>query len=1107
MIALSYAILALMSLGLPHLLSSQQAINSWNTFSLQILISGDCHPNPGPNYRFPCGICEKPCRSNQRAIACDSCDTWFHAKCLAMPLNIYKVINPNTSWICCTCGLPNFSSTLFDTQSADSINTSIATENTYSILSDAPPTPDHTASSVSHSLSTTTSSFGSPQHTSSPIRPIGSKNKIPELTNFRVLVINFQSLRAKRTSFWLLLEETNPDIIIGSETWLYPGIFEREVLPAIYHTVARRDRVQDRHGGVIIAAKDSITGTVIDLHTETEFAAASFECHGKTPLIIGSLYRPPSSDLTYMEELCSKIKFLHTSYPNSTIWIAGDANLPDIDWKANTVSGHSYPISINKLLLDTIFDTSSEQVVDIPTRGNNILDIFITNRPTLIDRCKVVPGVSDHDIVFVQAQTRATRKKPPRRKILLWKNVDTDSLLTATLDFATDFTSRYTTTTDINTLWQSFRDFTTNVIDKFVPSKMSSTRFNQPWVTRKVKRLSKRKKRAYHKARDSGTEHDINRYKSIRTETRNECRTAYHTYIRDIITTDRNPKKLYSYVKGKRRDNSGVSSLKADGVAHSDPRMKANILNNQFSGVFTTEDTSFIPHIEGTPSPDMHHFSVTVQGVKKLLLDLDTHKAAGPDNIPTRYLKDCADELAPAITLIYQASLQQGEVPSDWREAIVTPIFKKGDHSNPANYRPISLTSVCCKMLEHIIHSQIMGHLDINNILSDQQHGFRKKRSTESQLLLTLQDLTSGLNEGEQIDAVLLDFSKAFDKVPHERLAAKLHHYGIRGDTLRWIKSFLSHRRQQVLVEGSSSTSSQVTSGVPQGSVLGPLLFLLYINDLPAQVTSTSRLFADDSLLYRKVRTTADTKALQDDLDRLQKWEEDWMMSFNPSKCEVIRITKRRNPTQATYNIHGQDLTFTKNGKYLGVYISQNLSWNAHIAATAKKANNSLAFLRRNLTSCPQDIKAQSYQTLVRPILEYASTVWDPYTTTSISQIESVQRRAARFVKGDYKTTSSTSQMIHDLGWKTLQERRINAKLVMVYRIVHGHIDIPASFFRPASLNTRGNSLKFLVPFCRIDIYRHSFFPSGTRLWNGLPERIATADTIEAFRRGLVAAP
>ncbi|XP_052224959.1 uncharacterized protein LOC127840589 [Dreissena polymorpha] len=372
-----------------------------------------------------------------------------------------------------------------------------------------------------------------------------------------------------------------------------------------------------------------------------------------------------------------------------------------------------------------------------------------------------------------------------------------------------------------------------------------------------------------------------------------------------------------------------------------------------------------------------------------------------------------------------------------------------------------------------------MTHLDKHRILTDQQHGFRKRRSTESQLILTINDLAKALDEGEQIDAILLDFSKAFDKVPHERLASKLSYYGIRGSQLQRIRSFLR-------------------------SVIGPLLFLLYINDLRLQTTSPTRLFADDSLLYRKIRCAQDAKALQEDLDRLQKWERDWLMSFNPSKCEVIQITRKRNPIRSTYSIHGRDLKVVKGGTYLRVHIDEKLTMNTHVATTAKKANNSLAFLRRNLTSCPQDIKEQCYQTLVRPILEYAGTAWDPHTKTNINQLEAVQRRAARFVKGDYHTTSSTSQMVANLGWQPLAERRFNAKLVMVYRITHFLIDIqPVTFFHPATTSTRGNCTRFLLPFCRTDVYKYSFFPSAIRLWNQHPSPGTIANSVEAFKRGL----
>ena len=256
--------------------------------------------------------------------------------------------------------------------------------------------------------------------------------------------------------------------------------------------------------------------------------------------------------------------------------------------------------------------------------------------------------------------------------------------------------------------------------------------------------------------------------------------------------------------------------------------------------------------------------------MKKLLKGLKHHKASGPDNIPTRFLKEAANELAPALGLIFSASLIQGYVPDDWKTADVTPIFKKGDRSTPSNYRPISLTAVCRKVMEHILHSQVMQHLDHHNILSDSQYGFRKKRSCDSQLILIIQDLASSLEDGEQIDAVLLDFSKAFDKVPHQRLLLKLQHYGIRGHLLSWIESFLTGRSQKVLVEGKSSSSVPVASGVPQGTVLGPMLFLLYINDLSDNVSFTTRLFADDSLLYRRIRTEEVRHILQEDLSRLE---------------------------------------------------------------------------------------------------------------------------------------------------------------------------------------------------------------------------------------------
>ena len=305
-----------------------------------------------------------------------------------------------------------------------------------------------------------------------------------------------------------------------------------------------------------------------------------------------------------------------------------------------------------------------------------------------------------------------------------------------------------------------------------------------------------------------------------------------------------------------------------------------------------------------------------------------------------------------------------------------------------------------------------MAHLYKHRILSDDQHCFCKRPSCETQLILTLNDLAKGLNSKQQIDAVLLDFSKAFDRVPHQRLLLKLHFYGIRGQVLHWIRDFLTGRTQRVLVEGQSSTTSSVTSGVPQGTVLGPLLFLVFINDLPSMATSTTRMFADDCLMYRTIHDTSDAAALQADLDNLQQWEQDWLMDFNPSKCEVITISNKRNCIAFPYTIHNETLKKTDCAKYLGVNITSNLSWSTHVDKICKKANSTQAFLQRNIRSCPQKIKARCYTTLVRPLLEFSSAAWAPHHKSDINKLESVQRRAARFVMRDYHRTSSVSSML-----------------------------------------------------------------------------------------------
>ena len=292
----------------------------------------------------------------------------------------------------------------------------------------------------------------------------------------------------------------------------------------------------------------------------------------------------------------------------------------------------------------------------------------------------------------------------------------------------------------------------------------------------------------------------------------------------------------------------------------------------------------------------------------------------------------------------------------------------------------------------------------------------------------------------------------AFDKVFHPRLLRKLDFYGVRGSLHSWISSFL-RGRTQVLLDGVASTSAPVQSGVPQWSVLGPLLFLLPINDLSEYISPglTARLFADDCVLFRHIESEADACPLQQVLDRLQQRERDWLVEFHPKECQVLHITCKRKHILVSYTIHGHTLEEVSSAKYLGVTLQKNLSWNTHIDSTAKKANNTRAFLQRNLQQYPRKTKELCYKTLVRPIMEYASVVWDPFTEDNIRKLEMVKRRAARMVYSDYRRTSSVTPMLQQLQWTNLQERRAQAKVIMVYRIVYDLVDIPVSSQLPYS--------------------------------------------------------
>ena len=509
---------------------------------------------------------------------------------------------------------------------------------------------------------------------------------------------------------------------------------------------------------------------------------------------------------------------------------------------------------------------------------------------------------------------------------------------------------------------------------------------------------------------------------------------------------DESKKKLYSYIKHCKKDSIGVAPIRntQTGALETEPRVKAELLNLQFHSVFSKVMPLSLKQLckrllPGFRSaPPMPEFTFSENGVLKLLGTLKPHKAAGPDKLRPFLLKELREQIAPILVAVFRISYETGRLPEDWKCANVAPIFKKGSKHKAENYRPVSLTCICCKVMEHIFVSQINRHLRDNGILVPYQHGFREGLSCDTQLIQFIDDLHKGTTEARQVDCIVMDFAKAFDKVSHDRLLYKLEGYGIQGKALIWIQDFLHGRTQKVVIDGESSPTCPVTSGVPQGSVLGPILFLIYINDIGNNIKSEIRLFADDTILYRKINTTADAEILQSDIQQLHKWCLEWQMAFHPSKCSLLRVKRGRSVVGADYTLDGWTLESVPKVKYLGVTINSNLRWDDHTTSVRQSAYATQRFLKRNLRMHSPQVKEAAYHTYVRPKAEYASATWDPHTKKNIESIEMIQRSAARWVLGKdgrrYRTDSVTA-MLDNLGCRSLQQRRADSRLYMLYKI------------------------------------------------------------------------
>ena len=530
-------------------------------------------------------------------------------------------------------------------------------------------------------------------------------------------------------------------------------------------------------------------------------------------------------------------------------------------------------------------------------------------------------------------------------------------------------------------------------------------------------------------------------------------------------------------------------------------REKTNILKKQFVSVFTEEPTNELPNFESRTETELPPLRITEEMVYKKLTQLDANKDCDSDEIHPRFLKELKDWLTKPITAILQKSLDEGRLPRDWITANVSPLFKKGSISKATNYRPISLTSIVCKKMESVIKDCIMDDMRHKDLLSNKQFGFINGRSTTIQLLNFLDKFVELMAKDLTVDTIYFDFF-----IKHLTLLRRLNAYDIKGKFLKWIEDFLTARIQTVQVNSTKSDPAIVTSGIPQGSVLGPILFLIYINDLPDNIKSDIYLFADDTKVFKKVSSKEEALELQQDIDILETWSQVWLLKFHPEKSKVLTLGKLENIQHAhRYTLNDYELEHVFDQNNLGVTIDSDLKFDVHIAKKIQKSNTMLGLIKRSFTYMDSNLFKTLYTSYVRPRLEYGSIIWSPFLMKNIKAIENIQRRATKLV-ATLKHLPYEDRLKR-LDLPTLTFRRKKFDMIEMYKHFHHYDKCTLSeSFLPRNRPSRQHDFQ-LVPKTPKDGVRgpqtNSFFYRASKTWNELPKTVTHANNIAAFKREL----
>lgn len=923
------------------------------------------------------------------------------------------------------------------------------------------------------------------------------------------------------------------DVVVLTETGL-DDTFNNSVIFPQNFAVNRRDRSADnsvyqRLGGVLIAIKKDYMVTELDLsqYLDIEICCSKIQLIFSTIIYVVCVYIPPKSQLAIVDRYLDAIRFIDNLMSASDIiYIFGDFNQTKIDWAAGDADC-TFLTPVNALnpigteIIDTCQSFGLVQLNPVKNHQNRTLDLIFSNNngESFVTRSftPLVPEDAYHPSLhlFCNFERTDAYDNVCDSYKFDFKNANYCDICEELNNY--DW-SPYLSL-KIDDLCSEFYRIINTIIFKFVPvvRVKDSAMGSCPWDNETTRYLKIQKNRAFRKWRSSLRDVDYLLYRRKKSLLKTALHNAYLVYINDIQNSIKSrPNKFWQFINSKNKTDGYPGTFTFNGQVVDTPITICNTFASFFQSVYSNVDSiidqQFFNYLGDSNNSIFSNVVISTEDTHKSLIEMESNFNPGPDGIPSGFLKKCALPLHSILCHMFNLSLSTGVFPSVWKNSFIVPIFKSGRKNKIENYRGICKQSSIPKLFDKLVTQNLYFYC--RSLICNNQHGFVKNRSTVTNLLLFTNFVISEVAKGNQVDTVYTDFSKAFDRVDHKVLLFKLGRLGFPISFTQWLSSFLRNRYQYVNFRNHVSQKICVTSGVPQGSHIGPLLFIMFVNDVVKFLPECNILmFADDFKIYASGKEYHNFQSLNMYLQKFYQWCSKNYLLLNVNKCSVISFSRRISPLVYSYSFGSEIVPRVSLVKDLGVLLDINLSFNSHIDYIINKANRSWGMIRRYACefSDPYVIKSL-YMSFVQTLLEYASVVWCPYYNVNINRVEAVQKRFLRFaLRGlpwsDVNTLPSYQSRLKLINMESLEVRRMVAKVVFVHKVLTSHIDSPEILnllsINIPSVNLRNNRF-FSISHSRTNYGRSSSINGLMLIYNANVDMIDFNISVPQLKRNLL---